>query len=284
MAQNYTQFYETIFDTTVQHFYQSGKISALRGTFQMKDGKKAQIVRFNRMGQLQAQLRTQAQRFQQITNQHPTTDVVESSMQDYTIYTPTDIFDAAKARVNELKELAYTVAYGMTRRVDQMHIDALENAAGTTDVSVDEGGADSNLNIAKMTAAKAILDKQNVPHFDRYLLIHSNQIKALLGTTEATSTDYSEVKALMRGEINQFLGFKIIAIGDMVEGGVPLAGDVRTCFAWQRSSAGYAESMEITSRVDWRADITANQISAFFSATATAIDPAGIVKVACSEA
>ena len=112
--------------------------------------------------------------------------------------------------------------------------------------------------------------------------MHSSQLDALLGETEVTSADFATVKALVRGEINSFMGFNIITMGDRDEGGVPKPS-TRTCFAWHQDSMGYAESMSQKSEVNYIPEKTSFLVSSMFSAGAVAIDDEGIVKISCTE-
>ncbi len=112
--------------------------------------------------------------------------------------------------------------------------------------------------------------------------MHASQLDALLGETETTSSDFASVKALVRGEINQFMGFEIITMGDRDEGGIPKPS-TRTCLAWHKDAVGYAESMAQKSEVNYIPEKTSFLVSSMFSAGAVAIDDEGIVKISCTE-
>ena len=165
--------------------------------------------------------------------------------------------------------------------MDQLCIDALDASSGTA-VATSVGGASSNMNIEKIRATAKVMNTNNVPTGDRYLLIHASQLDAMLGETEITSQDYAAVKALVRGEINTFMGFTIKTIGDRDEGGLPKPS-TRTCFAWHKDAMGYAESMAQKSEVNYIAEKTSYLVSSMFSAGSIAIDDEGIVKISCTE-
>jgi len=114
-------------------------------------------------------------------------------------------------------------------------------------------------------------------------MMHASQLDALLGETETTSSDFATVKALVRGEIDTFMGFRFITIGDRDEGGVPKPS-TRTCFAWHMDACGYAESMAQKTEVNYIPEKTSFLVSSMFSAGAVAIDDEGIVKISCTEA
>ena len=139
------------------------------------------------------------------------------------------------------------------------------------------------MNIDKLRAAAKALNQKNVPSENRMMLIHASQLDALLGETETTSSDFATVKALVRGEIDTFMGFRFITIGDRDEGGLPKPS-TRTCFAWHMDSVGYAESMAQKTEVNYIPEKTSFLVSSMFSAGAVAIDSEGIVKISCTEA
>jgi len=74
---------------------------------------------------------------------------------------------------------------------------------------VDAGGA-SALTIDKIRTAGQILDENDVDEWDRYAWVTPASIQQLLGDTQATSTDYMNVKNLLNGTIDTFYGFKIL--------------------------------------------------------------------------
>jgi hypothetical protein len=160
----------------------------------------------------------------------------------------------------------------------------LAAASSPETVSNDIGGTDSNLNVAKLREAKKLLDKNNVPGEGRCMLVHANNLQSLLGETEVTSADFNTVRALVSGEIDTFLGFKFITFGDRDEGGLPLATNDRTCYAFHRDAVGLGMGMNQTSRVDYIPEKTSFLVASMFSAGAVAIDDEGIVTVTCNEA
>jgi hypothetical protein len=68
----------------------------------------------------------------------------------------------------------------------------------------------SNVTLAAILAAKKKLDDKDVEMEDRYFLTSTQVMNSLLANTQATSSDYVTVKALIRGEIDTWLGFKWI--------------------------------------------------------------------------
>ena len=107
----------------------------------------------------------------------------------------------------------------------------------------------------------------------------------LLGTTQITSSDYNTVKALVQGELDTFLGFKFVTIGDRSEGGLTggVSGAVRKVWAWHKTAVGMAEGMGIRSEINYIPEKTSWLVASMLSAGATTIDAGGIVEIICRE-
>jgi hypothetical protein len=84
-------------------------------------------------------------------------------------------------------------------------------AGNTIDVQVGiSPAADTGLNVGKLRAAKQVLDANEADDDDRFCIINAKQLQNLLGQTEVTSSDYANVKALVNGDVDTFLGFRFI--------------------------------------------------------------------------
>jgi Phage capsid protein len=68
----------------------------------------------------------------------------------------------------------------------------------------------SGLTIDKVRYAKFKLDHAEAPDEGRYIVCSAAEIQDLLSTTEVTNQLYNNVKALVNGEVNSFLGFEFI--------------------------------------------------------------------------
>jgi hypothetical protein len=203
-------------------------------------------------------------------------------MSDYIAAEYSDIFSQQKVNFDERRELVAVVGAAIGRRMDQLVLDAL-NASGTSlTVATGVGGATTNLNIEKLIEAKKLLDANNVPSEGRAMIIHANSLAGLLGETQVTSADFASVKALVQGEIDTFLGFKFVTIGDRDEGGLPKPS-TRTCFAFHRDAIGMGIGMNQKSEINYVPEKTSFLVSSMFSAGAVAIDDEGIVKISCTE-
>lgn len=277
MAQNVTTAFVTIFDQEVKQAYQSS--SVLRGTTRMRSGVQGNTVKFPKIGKGVATVRVPQT---DVTPLNVTYSQVTATMSDYIAAEYSDIFHQSHINFDERRELVEVVSKSIARRMDQLIIDALNAAASPSTVATGVGGAGTNMNIEKLRATAKAMNEKNVPAEGRNLLIHASQLDALLGETEITSADFASVKALVRGEINSFMGFNVISVGDRDEGGLPKPS-TRTCFAWHKDAVGYAESMAQKSEVNYIPEKTSFLVSSMFSAGAVAIDDEGIVKISCTE-
>jgi hypothetical protein len=127
-------------------------------------------------------------------------------------------------RGDELKTIsdpksAYTVAAAQSlgRKIDDVIITA---ALGTAYSGETGATSVTNSNIVLVTAAsptiariiavKNAMDLQDVEMEDRYFVCTPTFLNNLLDVTEATSADYTSVKALIRGEVDTWMGFNWI--------------------------------------------------------------------------
>lgn len=114
---------------------------------------------------------------------------------------------------------AYTIAAAsaLGRKMDEVIItSAMAGAASgeTGSTTITNGniilGTATSMTLARVIAVKAQLDAQDVDTEDRTFVITPAAMDNLLNTTAATSSDYNTVKALVRGEIDTWMGFKWI--------------------------------------------------------------------------
>jgi hypothetical protein len=104
----------------------------------------------------------------------------------------------------------------MGRAKDEVIVDAMRGTAysgetGSTSTVLPSGSkvavGGAGLNIGKLIAAKKILDASDIDSDRRHIALTSEQVEDLLNNTTFTSADYNSVKALVSGQINEFMGF-----------------------------------------------------------------------------
>ena len=279
MAINVSTAFVDLFDSEVKQAYQAE--SLLRGPMRTRSGVAGNTVKFPTIGKGVATLRVPQT---DVTPLNVTYGQVTATMEDYIAAEYSDIFQQSHINFDERSELVQVVSKSIARRMDQIMIDALNAATGTSTVATTVGpGGNTDMNIEKLRATAKALNEKNVPSEGRYLLMHATQLDSLLGEQEITSQDFAAVKALVQGEINTFMGFNILTMGDRDEGGIPKPS-TRTCFAWHKDSMGYAESMAQKTEVNYVPEKTSFLVSSMFSAGSVAIDGEGIVKISCTEA
>jgi len=289
MSQFLNAIAATQFDTMTKHDYQS--MGVLRGTMRQRNNVKGSKATFNKMGKGEANERTAPS--SDVIAMNVDHNIVEVTLKDYEASEYTDIFKQAEVLPDEVTELSTTIKGAIGRRRDQLCIDAL--AAGTYNsaagngatVLTSVGGAASGMNITKLLAIKEWMDDNEVPDEGRHIALNANGFKTLLGETQITSSDYNTVQALVRGEINTFLGFTFVRIGKRAEGGLPhdgagtypTTGDVVDGFAWQRDAVGEAIGIDMQTSVEWVPQKKSHLSSGDYKGNAVIIDEVGCVKV-----
>ena len=277
MAVGISNAFVQLFDAEVKQAYQASR--ALAGVTRERNNVEGNQVKFPKIGKGTATIRVPQS---DVTPLNVSYSQVTASMSDYIAAEYSDIFHQAKVNFDERRELVQVVGNAIGRRMDQLVIDALNASSGAATVATSVGGAGTNLNLAKLLAAKKALDAKNVPAEGRCMIIHANGLSALLDETELTSSDFSTVKALSMGEIDTFLGFKFIMLGDRDEGGLPIPS-TRTNFAFHRDAVGLGISMNQKTEINYVPEKTSFLVSSMFSAGAIAIDDEGIVKISSTE-
>jgi hypothetical protein len=269
------------FDSEVKHAYANAGL--LRKAVRVKTGVVGYQHRFPKMGKGIA------------TPRIPQTDVVPmniahtnatATLTDWNAPEYTDIFNQQKVNYSEREQLAQIIAGAIGRREDQLIINALDSATLAAGNQIDEntGGTDTNLNTAKMRAAKRVLDVQGAPMGERWALIHANCLFGLLGDSDATTFDRNAIKALVDGEITKWLGFNIISVEDRSEGGLPYASNEYECFFFHGGSSGsvgLAVGLDFKTEVNYIAEKTSWLANGLYCAGAIDIDVNGIVEVEC---
>ena len=283
MSQYLNAIAVTQFDTMTKHDYQS--YGVLRGTARVRNNVVGNKATFNKMGKGSATQRTA-----------PSSDAiamnvghsyVECALADWEANDYSDIFAQKEVLIDEVQELAGTIRGAIGRRRDQILIDAMTAGTFATTVGTAVGGAATGMNLAKLLAIKETFDDNEVPDDERHIALTSNGFKGLLGEQKLTSADYATVQALVRGEINTFLGFKFHRIGKRTEGGLPFTGagtyaavgDLQDAYAWHKDAIGEAIGIEFKTAVDWVPHKKSYLASGDFKGGAVKIDANGIIKV-----
>jgi N4-gp56 family major capsid protein len=277
MAIGISNAFTQLFDAEVKQAYQSSR--ALAGLTRERTNVEGNQVKFPKIGKGTATVRVPQT---DVTPLNVTYSQITATMSDYIAAEYSDIFSQQKVNFDERRELVQVVGNAIGRRMDQLVIDALNASSTSLTVATTIGGAGTNMNIEKLIEAKKLLDANNVPSEGRCMIIHANNLAGMLGETEITSSDFATVKALVSGEVDTFMGFKFVTLGDRDEGGLPIPS-TRTCFAFHKDAMGMGIGMNQKSEINYVPEKTSFLVSSMFSAGAVAIDDEGIVKISCTE-
>jgi hypothetical protein len=269
----------TLFDAEVKQAYQGR--AQLVAAVRQRRGVEGSSVKFPKVGKGVATVRVPQS---DVTPLNVAFSQATVNLTDFNAAEYADIFNQAKVNFDERQELVQVVANAIGRRQDQIILDALAGSSTGNVVNENEGGTDTGLNVAKLRAAKRLLDKNNVPMDNRHIIIHANSLASILGETSVTSADFNTVRALVSGELNTFLGFTFHTIGDRAEGGLPIADSERKLWAFHRDAVGYAEGIAPRTEINYIPEKTSFLVNAVFSAGAIAIDAEGIVEVQTTDA
>ena len=141
-------------------------------------------------------------------------------------------------------------------------------------------GTAATLTFARVRQTKRILDLEDVEIEDRFFVVHPYALDQLLNVEQATSADYNSVKALIRGEIDTWMGFKWITSNRL-----PSSGTTTSCFAFQRYGVCAALGSQPIVRTDERTDLSYSwQVYYELNIGAVRLEEARVVLVSVNEA
>jgi hypothetical protein len=152
-----------------------------------------------------------------------------------------------------------------------------------------EGG--TGLTLAKLLSVKEILDAAEVDEelsdsgqasgmeAQRVMVVTTKQLTNLLGTTEIKSVDYNNVKALVQGQVDTFLGFRFIRTERLAK-----SGTTRYCLAWSKGCVALGVGKDIVSNIDTLPGKNYSvQVYARESIGAVRVVDEGVVEIGCFE-
>jgi hypothetical protein len=241
---------------------------------------------FDQVGSVTAQLRT---------SRHADTPQVDTphsrrrlSLADYEFADLIDQTDKVRLLIDPTSSYAQAAAMAMGRAMDDVIITAAlgtaftgETGAGSETVQTGVVKGTTGLTVAKLISAKDLLDKADVdPSIPRHIIVGPEQLGNLLGDSEVTSSDFNTVKALVRGELDSYLGFKFT-----VSNRLPKTGNDRTCIAYAQDGLLLGIGKDISARIDERADKSyATQVYYCQTIGATRMESAKVVPIVAIEA
>ena len=325
MSTQVTTAFVKQFDANVQLLVQQMG-SRLRNAVTLEAGKIGEEVFMDRIGATSAQ---------KVTSRHADSPLI-STPHDRRRVTPVDydwgdmIDNPDKLRLLIDPASAYSVnaAMAMGRAIDEEVIGAIvgtasgsENTSGSaasTDISldasqqvdantntyaVDSESGYTNLTVGKLIHARKILGAGEADDYDvngnsnLFLVLNANQLAQLLTSTKVNSADYNQVRALVAGDLNQYMGFNIIrtekiptTAGTESYSGTTAcpqenSANVEYCLAFHRRGVGLCVWEDIVARISERPDKRFSQYIYYrMTVGATRLEEERVVQLSCMAA
>ncbi len=292
MSTEVTTAFVQQYRATVIHLAQQ-KMARLMGTAMIKDDVTGKSAFFDRLG---------LNEMIDAVSRHDDTPQIDTphSRRMVTMTTSrwADLIDKAdniRILLEPTSNYVRAASSGVGRRQDDHIITALLGTSkagetGATDVVLPAGqkiavtiggGGDVGLNLDKILRAKELLDAAEVDPDGRVFLLSSRQLnRDLLALEKITSADYNAIRALVRGDLDTFLGFQFIRTQRL---GTDANSD-RQCIAYGKGAVGLAIGRMQTFRVGERADKHyATQVFVEMDMGATRVEDEQVVEIACDE-
>ncbi len=148
-------------------------------------------------------------------------------------------------------------------------------------IAANFGGSNSGLTVGKIRRAAKLLDAAGVPAGDRTFVASATEKEQLLGVTQTTSADYNNVRALVSGDIDTFMGFKFVWLPDGI---VTVASNIADCFAFHKTGVCFGMLEDLFLRIEERSDLSySKQVYYEISCGAGRLEEAKVVKVLCDQ-
>jgi hypothetical protein len=280
MSQNLDNNTVAAFEHDAKDAYQSSGV--LRGTVRTVTGVTGGTYRFHKIGKGLASPRI------------PQTEVVPmgithgnatATLEDWIAAEYTDVFDEQKVSYSERKFLASTCGRAIARREDQLILDAFTAATipAAQQIAKTYGTGGNELNLQKVRYGKRLMDELAIPSSDRHILLSAGGLDQMLGVTEATSSDFSNLRRLQDGEMGSstWMGFNWHIMDDRAgeEGGYTISTNDVTTYMWHTASMGLAVGMDMKTDIDWVPNYTSHLTQCKYIGGAVAIDTEGIIQL-----
>jgi hypothetical protein len=217
-------------------------------------------------------------------------------MYDYEWADLVDKEDKLKMLIDPQSDYATNAAWALGRAIDDAIIECFSNTAyagkagGTatafTAANIVSCGV-TRLTLQKLLDAKAILDKAECdPNEQTFCAVTATQLTDLLNISEIKDADYNTVRALVRGEVDTFLGFKFIVCNRLSYpvGMTSVIFNGRMVPVWKKSGVLLALAKDINTQITQRADKSySTQVYASMGIGATRMEEEKIAYILCTE-
>lgn len=251
---------------------------------------------FDRLGATTAQLRT---------GRHADTPLIDTPhsrrrvvLNDYEWADLVDTQDELRMLIDPKSAYAQAGAWAMGRKIDDVIIaaaignaasiaadDTSSNTSFSSAMIVDEdfGSANSNLTFEKLNESRRLLRGNDIdPDEELYIVVNADMLHNLLTESEIQSIDTNTVRALVRGDINTFMGYKFVHSERL--SGAGTEADPRLALAYAKSAVGVAIGQDVKVRMSERDDKSyATQVYACMTLGAVRIEEEKIAEIQCVE-
>jgi hypothetical protein len=269
MSINLSPVAVTEFDSMVKHAYQG--MGKLKGAVTVRNNVVGDTYKFRAMGKGLANQKTTSADVDPMDISH---SLITATLANWNAPEYTDMFDAQEVNFDEKQELAQTIAGALGRRTDQLIIDAMDAASPTA-----VGTTTTGLTAGDLIDAKVQLVKNGVGSGDLFTVINGTGLAGLLSDEKITSADYQNVKALVNGEVNTFAGFNVVVLEDRAEGGLTVATDVVSAYAFSRDAIGLAIGIDMKTSIDYVPQKTSWLCNGMLKAGAAVRDVSGLIEI-----
>lgn len=203
-----------------------------------------------------------------------------------------DKADKIRMLIDPAGDYVQAFAKACGRTIDDEINTALWAAAVTGEDADGSASFDTNFDIAhnsegatvvKLRSGRELLEAAENDEDDGmyqwYCALNAKQRNALLGQEKITSSDYATIKALVQGQVNQFLGFTFLKSQRLT-----VATSIRSCPMWVKNSMVAGFGKEPGANVAIRADKSFNWY-AYYSVDVGGVrrDETGVVRMYCDE-
>lgn len=239
----------------------------------------------NRLGQRTAQKRLTRHSDTPLNDQPHSTRFVD--LFDWEDGDMIDDQDKVRMLVDPKSEYVQALVQGLNRAKDDVAIAAaLGNARATAgNVALIAGQKIANggvgLTKAKVIQTKQLFRQNEADEYvgeELYFTYGSKQLNDILSDTTLTNADFIQLRLLQEGNINtKWMGFNWVPSERL-----PLAGGIRSCFAWAKSGIVMGTGEEIMTRVGEDPGKSFNvRVYAKMSIGAVRVEEEKVVQVDC---
>ena len=181
----------------------------------------------------------------------------------------------------QIDEIIYDALGGTAYRGEKGEKSVSFPAAKTVKKDFETSGTNTGLTVAKIRRAKKMLDAKGVPTSDRTFVTSATGLEQLLGTTQATSSDYNNVKALVTGDIDTFIGFKFKVLPDGI---ITVTNNIANYFAYHKTGICFGMLEELFLRITERDDKSfSKQVYYEITGGAGRLEEDKVILVECDE-